>query len=230
MVLKTTYSPRSYALIAGLGIIIMAIAAGYSIGFVQSFVLVQHDGLQTLNNLQTNRTLFIGGIAGWIIIFICDIIVAWALYHFFKQEDQKISIYTAVLRVLYAILLGFSIAKLAQIISILSGSGEEMEKANAILTNFAYSEHFWSVGLILFGFHLLGLGILSLKRKTIHKIFGILLIIAAVGYVIVHTGRQISSIDQAMIDSIEKIMSVPMAAGELALAIWLLIAGGKVRN
>ena len=85
----------------------------------------------------------------------------------------------------------------------------------------------WSIGLAVFGFHILVLGFLVLKSGYVPKILGILLIIAFFGYSV--TGF----IDPLLPDHenyrtlIEWVFVVPMVTGEVGLGLWLLVKGGK---
>jgi hypothetical protein len=44
----------------------------------------------------------------------------------------------------------------------------------------------WSMGLIIFGGHLMIVGYLTLKSDSIPKIISILLLVAAIGYIVIH--------------------------------------------
>ena len=71
-----TQNEKKQGLIAGASIIIMALAAGFSYGYVHTG-LVDDSPASTLQNLAENKSLFIGGLAGWVIIFITDLVVAF---------------------------------------------------------------------------------------------------------------------------------------------------------
>ena len=44
----------------------------------------------------------------------------------------------------------------------------------------------WAFGLIIFGGHLFVIGYLSFKANTIPKVISILLVIASIGYMLIH--------------------------------------------
>lgn len=83
------------------------------------------------------------------------------------------------------------------------------------------------MGLIVFGLHLLVLGLLAIKARGIPKWVGMLLLIASAGYLVTHTlgllGPGVEDIRGVM----DQILTVPMAVGELAFALWLLLQGGR---
>lgn len=107
-----TPSIRKYALLSGLSLIAMAVAAGYAYGYVYNSLVVADNPAVTLENIRSSLSLFTGGILGWIVIFLLDILVAWGLYRFFKDVHPGLSLATALVRVVYAFILGAAILPL----------------------------------------------------------------------------------------------------------------------
>ena len=79
-------SQRHAALIAGFGLLIMTIFYVFADIFVFQNLIVPGDGTTTANNIMANELLFRTGICCILIVLICDVIVAWALYIFLKQK------------------------------------------------------------------------------------------------------------------------------------------------
>ena len=79
--------PRKYGMITGISLLIMAIAAGFSYGFVYSSLVVPGDANTTFNNILSGNVLFKAGIFGWLIIVVCDLVVAWGLYVYFRTSS-----------------------------------------------------------------------------------------------------------------------------------------------
>lgn len=96
-----------------------------------------------------------------------------------------------------------------------------------MLAAFESFRNLWSLGLIVFGLHLLGLAYLSILNDRMPNFFGVLLIIAGFGYLLVHILRLVPAIPVDTVDLIESILMLPMALGEILLAIWLIIKGGN---
>ncbi|MCF8459026.1 MAG: DUF4386 domain-containing protein, partial [Bacteroidales bacterium] len=82
----------------------------------------------------------------------------------------------------------------------------------------------------LFGLHLLFLGILVLRSKNIHAVWGILLVFAGISYIGIHTIKNFFPEFESQVKTAEMILSMPMAFGEVGFGIWLLIRGGRRRN
>jgi len=88
-------------------------------------------------------------------------------------------------------------------------------------------ELIWSIGLIIFGVHLLIVGWIAFQLNKIPKIIAILLVLAAIGYIIIHLCTTLL-IQQSIITTLEFIFNLPMIIGELGFGLWLLFKGGKV--
>jgi hypothetical protein len=227
--MKNKISIRTAAIIAGLSIIIMAIAAGFSVGYVESMLIIPEDAIATATNLNTSQTLYLSGISAWVLIFICDLTAAWGLYIFLKKVNKKQSLITAWLRVIYAVFLEIAIYKMFLILLLVNAEGfaATRETGAEILNLNNEFQSIWSNGLIVFGLHLLGLGYLVIKSGFAPKILGILLLIGGIGYIIIHGGNIIIPGFENYKSTIEMIFMLPMIFGELGLGVWLLARGGK---
>lgn len=208
-------------IIAGVSLIVMAIAAGFSFGYAHN-TLVAETPEMTLQNLNANRSLFFAELGGWSIILITDLIVAFALYFFFRNASKQISLATSLIRFIYTLVLGIAIIQLFKIIPALSS---ENPYASEISSHFQLFEKLWSVGLIIFGFHLIGLGYLSVKSNYVPSLLGYLLYLGGFSYALIHSSRQLNLIGTDVLKSIENILSLPMALAEILLAFWLIYKG-----
>ena len=68
-------SPNSYAKIAGLLYLIIAVAGGFSIGYVPTVIIVDGDAAATAQALTDNQGLFRLGIVGDTIVLLAEIIL-----------------------------------------------------------------------------------------------------------------------------------------------------------
>jgi hypothetical protein len=223
---------RQTALTAGLSLIAMSLVAAFSYGFVQGTLIVQDDSSATLSNIISSNNLFNAGILGWFVILILDIIVGWALYMFMQPIHKGLSLLGALFRLVYSAILGISILNLVFVFLLTKDSGNltifsiDQLQAQVMLLLKAF-EYMWSAGLIIFGGHLLILGILALKSTFIPKSFGILLLIASIGYITVHLGNVLLPQFDKITSVIEIVFIIPMTIGELGFGLWLLVRGGK---
>ncbi|MCR9083791.1 MAG: DUF4386 domain-containing protein [Cyclobacteriaceae bacterium] len=215
---------RTYALLAGISLILMAVLAGYAYGFVYSSLVFPTDAEKTRDSIQQAIGTYQTGIVAWIGILILDIIVAWALHLFLKEVQLRLSLATALIRILYSAVLGLAIYHQVAALSVLDGGGT----GSQVMQELKAFESFWSNGLIIFGLHLIGLGFLAWKAEFVPKFWGVLLIFAGISYSAIHLAKAFfpEHIDQII--SIEQVLSLPMALAEIGLAIWLVWKGGRI--
>lgn len=222
---------RKSALTAGVSLVIMSLTAFFSYGFVHGSLVVQGDAGTTFNNLVSSTHLFQAEIFGWVIIAIADILVAWAFYVFLQPVNKSLSLLGAWLRLIYTAILGMAILCLI-IVLLLSRqanylSSLTIEQIQALMMLFLDAfESIWSIGLIIFGGHLMVVGYLAYKSDRIPKVIGILLLLASIGYMVVHLGKTFVPQYEGAISILNLVFTAPMIAGELGFGIWLLIRGG----
>ncbi|WP_313640162.1 DUF4386 domain-containing protein [Paenibacillus sp.] len=221
---------RTPALIASISLIIMTLASFFSYGYVHASLVVQGDASATFHNLMSSSTLFKAEILGWVIILVSDIVVAWAFYIFLKPMNNGLSLLGAWFRLTYAAILGIAILNLL-FVWLLANSADPLSisdqlQAQVMLYLDAF-ESMWSIGLIVFGGHLLIVGYVAVKSNGIPKIISILLVIAGVGYMLIHLCNAFLPQFDGVITVLKFIFTVPMIVGELGFGLWLLFKGGK---
>ena len=81
----------------------------------------------------------------------------------------------------------------------------------------------WSFGLIIFGAHLMSLAFVLFKSGITSKIVSVLALFAGICYVMTNILSITFSNYQPYKETVELCLGLPMALGELALAIWLLL-------
>jgi len=211
---------RKTAITAGIALLLMGVIAGFTYGFAHNTLINIENPESTYHNMVHSNLLFRSAVLGWVAILLLDILVAWALYVLFKKQDSNRSLLTGWLRLVYSAMLGVAIHSLVQLFNI----GEM--NATETMHHIKAFENMWSLSLIVFGFHLLELGRLALKSPA-SKIFGILLIVAAVSYLYINASKMLFADTPEALVVTESILSIPMAVGELSFAVWLIIKGGK---
>jgi len=229
---NTDFSQRKAAIVAGGSILIVAIVAGFATFFVLDTLFVPGDAAATTNNIKASEMLFRTGLLGWLIILICDVLAAWGLYVFFKQVNKSVSLLTAWLRLVYTAILGVALLNFVIVLLLISGADylrafetDQLDTQVLLFLNAFYG--LWDIGLVVFGFHLLGLSYLVFKSGYVPKILGILLILAFVGYLITSGANLLLPNYENYKATIKLVFLVPMVFGEFGLALWLLFRGGK---
>jgi Domain of unknown function (DUF4386) len=218
-------SIRTSAIVAGLGLLLMAILAPIANFGVFETLIIPGDATATANNIMASPGLFRTGIFVFLIVAILDVVVAWALYILLKPVNKSLSLLAAWFRVVYAAIFAISLSNLLIALQLLNGDGF----LKAFETNQLYAQVMvflnaftdgWDLGLVIFGLHLLVLGYLVFKSGYLPKILGILVILAGSGYLIDNVGKLLSpnyNLSIAMFTFI----------GEVLLIFWLLWRGIK---
>jgi len=181
-----------------------------------SLVVADNDNLTT-ENIINDISLFKTGIIGWVVIFICDLIVSLGVYLLFQEKNNKLALSTAWLRFFYTIILGIAISRLIMV----SISYENL------IYNLNLFNEIWSFGLTIFGLHLICLSYLFYNESVWNKLISLLLILAGIGYLVTYIGELVLPNFGNYKQTIEMIFMAPMILGEIGFAIWLLIKGGK---
>jgi hypothetical protein len=163
------------ALIAGLGLLIMAVAAPFAELYVYPQLVNSENAAETVQNILTNQTLFNSAIVGYLIAFLCDVLVAWALYLLLKPVDENLSLLTAWFRLVYTVLALAALLNLVTISRLLSdpnslaGSQPDQLYAQVMLLLSTFRSH-WYFGLLFFGIHLGLLGYLVFRSNYIPRV------------------------------------------------------------
>lgn len=218
---KKQISKRTIAIIIGLSLLLMAIIAGFSATTIGNIFVVGNPA-QTAFNLSANWGGFIGAIIGWVGIFILDILVSIGVIKYYKKERPKLSRASGILRLIYTLVLGGAIAQLFAV----SLNSSALQIYNLI----SAFNSIWGWGLIVFGVHLILLGIMYHNeggRKWFNILIKALLIMAGVGYMLQYIGILVVANPIVFAATVESIFLVSMILGEVLFAIWMLIKGGK---
>ncbi len=216
------------ALIAGIGLLIMVLAAPFAELYVFPKLVVSGDAAETVKNIIANRTLFVAGIFGYLITFICDLVVAWALYILLKPVNKNLSLITAGFRWVYTGIALVALVNLVTVLRLLNTSNTlsllqpDQLGAQVMLSLSAFRTQ-WHFGLLFFGIHLVLLGYLIFWSKYIPRILGVLLIIAGLGYLL-------TSLNPFLFPDINLDFAEYTFYGELIFMLWLLIRGSRIKE
>ena len=91
-------SQRTVAKIAGFGYLIIIIAGIFAEFFVRSALIVPGDATATAGNIMASEGLYRIGIAGDLVMLVCDVVVAWALYVLLKPVNKGLALLAAFFR------------------------------------------------------------------------------------------------------------------------------------
>ena len=210
----TNISLRTAAIIAGVGLLLMAILSPIAyLNTFQSLVKFE-DAALTAQNILNSMGAFRMCIILLFSVAILDVIVAWALYILLIPANKKLSALAAWLRVIYAGIFIFAISKLYVALQVITADGTQ------IMSFLKAFQSTWDMALILFGFSLLVLGYLAFKSGYIPKWLGVFLVLASAGYIVDGFGKTLSPDYNLNIAQFTFV-------GEVLLIFWLLWKGFK---
>jgi hypothetical protein len=221
-------SGRTAALVAGVGLLIMAILAPFANYYVLQNLIVANDAKATVENILASSGLFRLGVSSLLVVAVLDIIVAWGLYVLLEPVSKNLSLLAAWFRLVYAAVFASALIPLLNVVQLLSGSdalkGLEANQLHAqVMLSLSAFKSGWDLGLVLFGFHLLVLGYLAFKSGIIPKWLSVLLGIAASGYLIDGFGK-------LLIPNYTISIAMFTFVGEFLLIFWLLWCSFKGLN
>lgn len=225
-------TPRRAALIAGVGYVVIFVAAVFANFLVVGGLLESGDAAATAANIQESEGLFRAGLVAFAIVFVVDVPVAWALFILFRKLNRDVSLLTAWFRLVYTVFLGVALIFFFVALQLVSGAGflsafdPGQVDAHALLAVDAFN-YTWLIGLVCFGVHLILLGYLIVASGWTTKVLGYVLMAAGAAYIIDTLARAVIA-DYADFENLFlAIVAIPAVIGELWFTVWLLRKGGK---
>lgn len=218
---------KKTARIAGLLYLIIIITAGFAEGAVRAEILVPGDAVATASNIRGAEALFRLGFASDLLAFLADTAVSILLYLLLRPVSRSVALIAASFRLLAHPAIG-AVNLLNHFAPILLLNGVYSETLGGAqveaLSLFFLEAH--GMGYLIagafFGAHCLLLGWLLFNSPLFPRILGILMAVAAVGYLIESFGTALAPQYGAIYGWI---VLVPAVAAELSLCLWLLIKG-----
>ncbi len=218
-------STQRAAKYAGYGLLLMTILAIFAEMNVFQKLIDPADAAATVNNIRNNLLQFRLAVGSFVLILVLDVVVAWALYVYFRKIDKDISLLAAWFRLVYTVIFGASLVSYFKVMDLLGDPKYlslliPLQLQTQVWLALDTFRHGWAAGYIFFGLHLLTLGYLILKTNGIPRFVGILLYIAGAGYLFDYLGK-------IFIPGFSLEVGIITAWGELVFMIWLIIKNGK---
>ena len=210
----THWSPRTSALVGGTTLAAMAVLAIFGNFIAITPLVTPGDAAKTAADIGASPVLFGAGILAMFLATLLDLVVAAALYRLFRPVNRRLSAVAAWTRVAFAAAQAVAIAQLVPVFGLLDQPAEALSAVEAFRT-------IWLISLGLFGMFLLLMAYLEFRSGFIPKVFGILLAIAGIGYVL-------DALGTVFIPGFGAIFGNFGFVGEVASMLWLLIGGRRL--
>lgn len=219
---------KKTANIAGFFYLLIIITGVYSLMFVSSQIIVQGDAISTSKNILANEFLFRTSIINNIFSNTIWLFLALTLHRLFKQVNKSLSL--LMLTMVIVQIPTVFIMSAFDITSLMVFKGEiletfQMNQRQDLAMLFLKINGYGTLALEMYwGLWLMPFGLLVYKSGFIPRIFGILLIIAGLAYVV-------DSSIFILLPNYREFVKQPtlllVAIGEISITLWLLIKGIK---
>ena len=228
----TNLSPQVYARIGGLAYLIIIVAGFLGEMFVRNALVVSGDATATANKIMANPLLWRIGIAGDIVMHVCDVVLMVVLYVLLKPVHRYLALMAMIFTLIQtAVLVANKMNLLMPLFlfdnaAYLKSFDPQQLQAWAYLSIKAHGYGF-GVGLIFFGFTCLLSGYLIFKSGYLPKWIGVLMQIAGLCYLV----NSFSLIlYPPLADKLFPAILIPALVAELSLCLRLLIKGVNVER
>jgi hypothetical protein len=200
--------PRKLSIVAGISYLIIFFSAVFANFFVIESILQN-----PLDTIKHSHLMVRFGIVAFLLTVVFDVVVAWALYELYKKHS--LSLLSTYFRLMHAAIMGVAIFALPATLS--SSTSEEILKQVEIFNII------WLIGLFFFGIHLILLGKILSKPKTI----ALFLVIAGIMYMVDTSAHFLLSDYKQFASLFLALVAIPSIVGEMSFSIWLLVKSGK---
>ena len=221
-------SLRQAALIAASGLLVMSVLSPLGFFYIFPRLIAPTDIAQTVLNLKAHRGLFFAGITCYLVTFLLDIVVAWALVVLLRPVNRSLSLLAGWFRLAYAAMALVALLKLVTILRLLAsgdyqavhGAQQLHAQVQLLLLSFRYE---WSFSLIGFAVHLGLLSVLVFRSGYIPKVLGVLLAINSLGYLI-------DTLRPLLFPTLSLPYLFVAFFGELFFMLWLFFGGSRLQD
>jgi hypothetical protein len=216
---------RQVALIAAFSLFVMSLLSPVAFFNIFPKLILRTDIETTVQNISAHHALFLGGLACYLVTFIADVLVAWALVVLLRPVNASLALLAGWFRLAYAVMALSILLKLVSVYRLLNspellamlGPVQRNAHAYLLLASFRYE---WGFSMVIFAVHLLILSYLIYRSGYVPKVIGILVAINGAGY---------------LADTAQPFIGVAVPYlflaffGELIFMFWLFFKGGKTQ-
>lgn len=208
--------------------LLVIVCAGFSQGYVRGNLIVPGDASATAANIVASEGLFRLGLVADLIAFILDAIISVMFYQMFRSHNKTLALASSALRLLAHPAVG-SINLLNHYLAlyVLGGAGflsafdgAQLESLSMLFMEAHRNGYLIAGGL--FGVHCFLLGLLICQTHLIPKLFGVMMMVAAAGYLMETFGDFLFPGNETWLAWVVGLAAV---LGEVELTLYMLIKG-----
>lgn len=222
-------SQRKAARVAGVLYLLLIVFGVFAELVVRSRIVVEGDAAATATNIMASEGLFRIGFASDILMILSFLLLPLAFYMLFKPVGKRLASLVVILVSVSVPLMLVNMLLYVAPLVLLSGADYlsvfSADQLNALaMSTFDLYTSGVLIATLFHGLWLLPLGYLVYKSSYFPRVFGILLMLACLGFVV-------ETIQFFLLPSLEAIIYPAYALeilGEFGFCGWLLIKGAKV--
>jgi hypothetical protein len=218
-----------YARIGGILYLLIIVVGALDQIFIRGSLIVPGDAVSTAKNILAAEPLWRIGIAGDILMHVCDIPLMLVLYVLLKPVNRNLALLAVLFNLVQTAVLAANKLNLLTPLFLLGNAQALKAFEPAQLDALSYlsiraHDNGFGIGLIFFGFACLIYGYLLFRSGFFPRAIGVLIVIAGLSY-LTNSFTLILAPDYA-----GKVLPVLVFAliGELSLGLWLLVKGVNV--
>lgn len=223
----TTLHPQRYARLAGLLYLVIIVAGIGGELMIRGAMVVPGDAASTAANIVASPGLWRVGIAGDLLMHVCDVLVMWAIYVLLRPVSRQLALLVLLFNLVQTAVLVAN--KMVLLVPLFLLTEPHYATAFDAAQLQAWSQlaiaihgHGFGVGLVFFGCVLLVEGHLVRQSGFLPPLIGTLLQLAGACY-LVNSVALLLAPDVA--DRLFPAILVPCFVAELSFALWLLVKG-----
>jgi hypothetical protein len=223
-------SPQLYARVGGLLYLLIIVAGVAGELFVRGSMVVSRDAAATAHNIATSPLLWRAGIAGDLVMHLCDPVVMLVFYVLLRPVNRNLALLALLFNVIQSAMLVANKLNLLLPLFFLSNAEHLKAFSPQQLQALSYvavqtHEYGFNVGLLFFGVTAIIYGYLIVQSGYFPKLLGILMSLAGVCYM---TNSFALLLSPAFESKLVPFILLPCFIGELSMALWLTLKGVNV--
>jgi hypothetical protein len=223
-------SPQVYARIGGLLYLIIIVAGILGELFVRGTLVVSGDATATANNIMASPLLWRIGVAGDLIMHICDIPLMLVFYVLLRPVNKNLALLAMLFNMVQTAVAVANKLNLLMAMFLLGDAAylkalEPQQQHALAYLSVKTHDYGFGVALIFFGFECLVLGYLIFRSGYLPRILGVLMTVAGLGYL---TNSFSLLLAPAFAAKLFPGILLPAFIAELSLCLWLLVKGVNV--
>lgn len=224
---------KNTARIAGLVYLVVVITGMFSLAYVPQKLIDWDDSSATFNNIAAGSSLFRWGIYSSIVCYVAFAFLPLVLYRLLRTVNES---HARAMVILALVSVPLSFINLQHKYAALTLTAKEPflqgVSTGDLQNRLMFSLHQYNDGILLatvfWGLWLFPFGLLVYKSGFIPKLFGILLMLGCIGYLVNFTGNTL--IENYSQSGLGKYARMFPAVAEIGICLWLLIVGLKIKR